>query len=378
MLEYLKKKHIFPYKILYIANDINSGGAENILFNILKNQNKNEVFLISLTKIGFYGKQLQENGYKVYSMGIKKDIFSLFKFVKLFFLIKKLKPNLVHTWLYHSNLIGGLLAKLLGVKRIYWSIHHDFEYSSIFSMIEMKILIIFSYFIPDKIVFCSAASYKNHITKGYKENCSKIITNGVSTSRFKPNINFKNQIRSRLNISEECLLLGNISRYHPLKDHELLLKSLSILNNYKINFKCILVGKGLDQNNLDLQYKLRNYDLLDKVILYGKSFEVEKLINAFDINILSSKKESFPMVLLESMSSGIPCISTNVGDAKQIIGNTGWVIEVSDHNALASCIFKIARNKDIIKLNSNIARKRVIDNFSLEKMISNYSNLYNY
>ena len=150
------------------------------------------------------------------------------------------------------------------------------------------------------------------------------------------------------------------------------------MNNYKIKFKCILVGNGLDPKNLDLQYKLRNYDLLDKVILYGKSFEVEKLYNAFDVNILSSKKESFPMVLLEGMSSGIPCISTNVGDAKQIIGNSGWVVEVSDHKALASCIFTIAKNKNILKKNSYIARKRVIDNFSLEKMISNYSNLYNY
>ena len=105
-------------KILHIAPDIGSGGAENILFNIVKSKEINDVFIISLTNIGYYGEKLNREGYKLYALNMKKNIFIFYKIFKLLFLIIRLKPKIVHTWLYHSNLIGGLIAKLLGVKNI--------------------------------------------------------------------------------------------------------------------------------------------------------------------------------------------------------------------------------------------------------------------
>ena len=154
---------------------------------------------------------------------------------------------IVHTWLYHANLIGGILAKLAGIKNIYWSIHHDYEYSSFLMMIEMKILSILSHIIPNKIIYCSFISEINHINNGYKKNCSIIIKNGVSTNKFKPNRIYRDQIRSKLKISDDCLLIGNISRYHPIKDHDNLLKAIYKFNKYNIELKVILIGEGLSK-----------------------------------------------------------------------------------------------------------------------------------
>ena len=135
-------------KILFVTNSLDTGGAENILFNLLKRSNKIEPFIIVLTSLGKYGKELKDNGYKVVDLNIKKDILSLFKILYLLFLIIKIKPIIVHTWLYHSNFLGGILAKIAGVKKIYWSIHHDYEYSNIFTRVEMKLLAFLSYLIP--------------------------------------------------------------------------------------------------------------------------------------------------------------------------------------------------------------------------------------
>ncbi len=307
---------------------------------------------------------------------MKKNIFIFFKVFKLLFIIIRLNPKIVHTWLYHSNLIGGILAWFLGIKKIYWSIHHDFEYSDFSRMIEMKILVLMSYFVPNKIIYCSEASKNNHIKNGYNKKHSQIIFNGVSTKDYKPNKPFRNEIRNNLNIGDDCFLIGNISRYHPLKDHDNLLKALFILDNYDINFKCILVGKGLSNENLDLLDKINSYKLKDKIILYGKSFKISKIINAFDLNILSSKKESSPLVLLEAMASGVPCISTDVGDARKIVSDTGWIVESSNHRALANCIIKIFDDKSIIKNKSSIAIQRVKDLYSIEKMKLNYKKIY--
>lgn len=363
-------------KILFISPDIDSGGAENVLFKIAKSNNKKDIVLISLTKTGFYGEKLKKDGYKIYSLNLKKNIFSIFKVFKLYFLINKFKPDIVHTWLYHGNLLGGIISKIAGVKKIYWSIHHDYEYSNLMMLIEMKLLILLSYFIPNKIIFCSSSSSANHIKKGYKESISQIIENGICTSKFKPNEYFRKKLRKKLNLEYNCLLLGNISRYHPIKDHDNLLKALSILNIEKIKFKCILVGEGLTNKNKQLLNKIKNLKLQDKVILHGKSFEINKIMASLDLHILCSKKEAFGMVLLEAMSSGVPCISTNVGEAKSIIGNEKWIIEASDSFSLALKIMDFLKEKMNIKDYLPLTRERILKNYSLEKMISSYRKLY--
>lgn len=374
MLNSPKKKS--KCKILFIAPDVDSGGAENILFNIVKMNNSKDVFIISLTKGGYYGEKLRKEGYKLYALNMKKNIFIFLKVFKLLFMIITLNPKIVHTWLYHSNLIGGILAWFVGIKKIYWSIHHDFEYSDFLTMIEMKILGLMSYFVPNKIIYCSEASKNNHIKNGYNKEYSQIILNGVSTKDYKPNKSFRNEIRNKLNIGDNCFLIGNISRYHPLKDHDNLLKALFILDKYDINFKCILVGKGLSIQNQDLVDKINSYQLMDKIILYGKSFKISKIINAFDLNILSSKKESSPLVLLESMASGVPCITTDVGDARKIVSDTGWIVEPSNHRALANCMINIFDDKSIIKNKSSLAIQRIKEFYSIEKMKLNYKKIY--
>ena len=159
MLNFPKKSKC---KILFIAPDVDSGGAENILFNIVKMNNSKDVFIISLTKGGYYGEKLRKEGYKLYALNMKKNIFIFFKVIKLLLLIYKLNPKVVHTSLYHANLIGGILGKVLG-KKTFWNIHHDFEYSNFFMMIEMKFLALISHFVPNRIIFCSSLSKSNHI-----------------------------------------------------------------------------------------------------------------------------------------------------------------------------------------------------------------------
>ena len=364
-------------KVLFILPGLDCGGAENIFSNIVLNMNKENIALISLTSYGFYGNKLRDQGYKIYSLNMRKNIYFIFKLIKLYKIIFELKPEIVHTWLYHANLIGGCIARSIGIKKIIWSIHHDYEEPNPFVFLEMKILILLSYFLPQKVLFCSLNSKLNHIKKGYKESNSIVIKNGVSLDLFKPNKKYRKEFRSRLKIKDKCLLIGNIARYHPIKDHDNLLEALFLLKSYKVEFKCILIGLGLSKDNILLAQKINRLDLNKEIILFGRNFEIHKIINAFDIKVLSSKKESFPICLLEAMASQIPCISTNVGDVKEIIGNTGWTIDVCDPLSLALKLKEISKKRDIINKKSLLARKRVKDKFSLAIMNQNYKKLYN-
>ncbi len=372
----VKKRSKNNKKILHIINSIDLGGAENIFFNLMKASNKENLVIISLTSQGVYGKYLKKNGFKIFELNLKRNIFSLFGFIRLINLIIRYKPQIVHTWMYHSNLIGGLAAKFTGIRKIYWSIHHDYEYSNLFIMIEMKILLFLSYFIPDKIIYCSKSSKANHDKNGYKKKDAIVIENGVSTNIFKPNNQLRKEIRNELKINSDCILLGNISRYHPIKDHDTLFKSLIKLKNYKVKFKCVLVGRGLSNKNIKLVKKISHYNLENEIILFGECLKVYNLINSFDLNILSSKSESFPLTLIEAMSCGIPCISTDVGESKKIIGNTGWIVKTENSEEIAKCIYKVYRKKTLLKEKSKLARDRVLNLFTLEKMHKKYRSLY--
>lgn len=376
MFNFLFRRKNFRTKLIFIAPDINSGGAENILFNVAKTFNKKDIVLISLTDIGFYGSKLKNCGYELYALEMKKNIFAIFKFLYLIIIIYKYKPLIVHTWLYRANLFGGVAAKIAGVKKIYWTIHHDFEYSNFLMMLEMKILILFSYFIPKKIIFGSDISKNNHILNGYSKDKSTIINNGVSTKIFKPNIKFRIDFRKALGIEEDCLLLGNIARYHPLKDHETLFRALQIVKNKGLKFKCILIGSGFTNKIKKIKERINYYELSQNLIIYGQTFKINEIINAFDINILTSKKECSPISLLESMSTGVPCISTNVGDASKLIMDAGWTVQISDFKSLAKLIKKIYLDKNIINIKSKKSRKRVEMFYRLEIMIEKYKALY--
>lgn len=375
MLKSFYKKNNYKFTYLHIINSLDIGGAEKVFFDITKS--KKNILIISLTKKGFYGKKLIKKGYKVISLNMKKNIFALLKVIKLIFIINRYNPKVVHTWMYHSNLIGGIAAKLSGTRKVYWSVHHDYEYSNFLTFCEMKILTFLSFFIPNKIIFCSKSSKDNHLKNGYNSRIFYIIENGVSLKKYKPNKELRNKIRNKLGINDKCLLIGNISRYHPIKDHDTLLKSLSVLKSDKnLLFKCVLIGNGLSKDNIKLLQKIKDLNLENNIILYGKSLEIYKLLNAFDLYILSSKSECFPLTLLEAMACGIPCISTNVGDAKEMIGDSGWIIEPEDFKSLAESINNIIKNKFLLNYKSQLGINRVKNFYSLEKMQSQYKELY--
>lgn len=364
-------------KVLHVINSTDIGGAENILFNVVKSQSNKEVLVVSLSKEGFIGRELIKKGYKVHYLNFTKNISVISKWIKFIFLIKKYNPEIVHSWLYHSNLIGGLTAKLMSVKEIFWSIHHDYEFSSKKMQLELKILGLMSHFIPNKVVYCSRSSKINHIKNGFSKGNTFIIENGICTNKFKKNFYFKKLFRKKLNIEKDVLIIGHIARYHPIKDHETLLKSLIILKSKRVKFKCILIGNGLNKENKDLAFKISKYKLQNQVILLGELNEVNKILNCFDINILSSKSECAPVTLIEAMATGIPSISTKVGDAQNILGNTGWIIKVGDSTELAKHIEKIYKNKNLLREKSKLALKRAKIFFSLELMLSKYKKLYN-
>ena len=369
-----KKKRI---RIVHIINGLKIGGAETILNKIVRSLDEFEHIIISLKCLGYYGDFLKDDGYEVYSLNLRNNPIILSKLFNLFLLLKRLKPDIVNTWLYHADLIGGVIAKVAGVKKIIWTIRHDYKASEIvfYKRIIIRMLGLLTNVIPYKIISNSKTAAQNHIEQGYKKSLISIINNGVCIKKFRPDKIIGSKYRLRLGISEKEFVIGMIARYHPIKDHDNLLRSLAIINSVGKNFKCILVGRGINESNKALTNKIQGLNLTNHIILLEESNSVNKIMNVLDIHVLSSRSECFPNVIIEAMSCGIPCISTKVGEVNNIIRNSGWIVEPINSNKLSEAIIESMESNRLHE-NGLLSRKIIESKYTVEIMISKYKAFY--
>ncbi len=367
-------------RIVHIITGLGDGGAEHTLFKICKYDNINKHIVISLKGPGKYFSLLNKLGIKVYCLNIK-----FFSFHKIFFLIKllsDLKPNVVQTWLVHADFLGGITARLAGIKNIIWNIRYsNFEIgkAKLTTILIIKILAKLSLFIPRSIIINSKRAKKIFTIEGYDKKKLKFIPNGFDLSILKPQKFQKISFKKKIRIKKLLPLIGNVARYDKKKDHLNLLNALSLIKEKNINFFCTLVGSNIDKKNFSLISEIKRLKLSNNVRLLGQNDNILQVMNGLDIFVQSSSYgEGFPNVVAESMACGTPCIVTDVGDAGLIIGKTGWVVPPNNPNNLAKAIEKALNEMRTKNWNKrrNKARLRIKENFNISKMLQSYNEVW--
>ena len=367
-------------KILHIISGLNDGGAESLLFNFLCHSKNNINFVISLKGKGKYGKMIEEKGIKIFYFNFSFNISLISNFIDLIKLIKKINPDVVQTWLYHADLLGGCAAYIANSKNIFWGIHHgslDKNINKFSTIFVSKINSYLSYFIPKKIIVCADSSKFLHIKNGFSQKKFITIPNGIDIKKFKRSSKKRAFFRNKINIKSDETLYGTVARFHPIKDHITLIKSIFRLKNAGYKFKYLLIGESINNKNKLLNELIKKYGLEEIIILIEKEENISLVMNAIDLHVLSSKSEALPMVILEAMGCGTPCISTNVGDVKNLIFDKNLVVETSNQLELfnAMRIFSDLDQKNKKKLSISV-EKHIKENYSLENMTAKYLNLY--
>ncbi|AKX53999.1 glycosyltransferase family 4 protein [Thiopseudomonas alkaliphila] len=369
-------------KIVHIITGLNNGGAEGVLYRLCKRDKKHKHSVISLRDMGKYGPLLQSEGVEVYCLNMPQGRVTFSGLQQLYNLLKSTKPDVVQTWMYHADLIGGVIARLAGFKNIFWNIRNSVlekGKSKRSTILISKLCSWISPFVPKHIICCANKALEVHAEKGYQRKKMVVIGNGYELDKFTPNPQLALDTRNELMLNENVALLGMVGRYDPLKDHANLLIALSQLK-HQFDFKCLLVGKDLSAANRELIQIIEKQGLQSHVVLLEQRNDIPAIMNALDLHILSSSSEAFPNVIAEAMACGTPCVSTDVGDAALIVGEAGWVVSARDSRQLALAIAQaLALKKDSSKwvaLQSQ-ARNRILENFGIETMISKYHNVWN-
>ena len=164
-----------------------------------------------------------------------------------------MKPDIVQTWLVHADMIGGIAAKLVGIKRIIWNIRYsNFKIGKVknLTIILLKFLPILSFWIPQLIIIVSKNSKKIYKDKGYDFKKLKFIPNGYDLSILKPDKVQKKNFYKKIKVKKNIPIIGNVARYDPKKDHSSLIRALSIIRSKKISFVCYLFGSDVNRKNI--------------------------------------------------------------------------------------------------------------------------------
>lgn len=363
--------------VLHIITGLRDGGAEAVLYRLCTQDLGNRHHVMSLGDGGKYGTLLAEAGIPVTCLNMPSGRVTYAGMRKMWRTMRDIRPSVVQTWMYHANLLGGIVARLSGQRNICWGIRHSTLHSGQVSrsaILAARISAQLSGWIPRLIICCAEEARRAHVAMGYDPARVVVIPNGFNFSRFQPDVTAGEALRAEVGIAPSHRVIGFVARCHPLKDHANLLQALVLLRDCAVRPICLLVGSGMDRHNTELTDLIDGLGLTDQVRLLGPRGDIPAVMNALDLHVMSSMGEGFPNVLAEAMACGTPCVSTDVGDAAEILGGTGRIVPPRDPAALAEAISYMLSEREgpAWPDRQEAAHQHITVNFSMDLMLDSY------
>lgn len=370
-------------KIVHVITGLQDGGAEAVLYRVCMNARNNEHCVVSLMDEGKYGSLLRDAGVEVLTLGLSRGRLSLKALWRLWRFLRMKKADVVQTWMYHADFVGGLIARFAGNKAVVWGIRNSVlepGKSARTTIWVAKACAVLSHWIPARIVVCAEAAWNVHAEMGYKTDIMRFVPNGYDVSSFAPNEEAHAKLRKEWGGGSKVPLLGMVARFDFQKDHHNLLQALGYLEQQGEAFRCVFVGTGMSTENKLLMDLIERFGVRERTVLLGRRTDIAAVMNALDVHVLSSSAEAFPNVVAEAMACGTPCVTTDVGDAAVIVGGTGWVVPPRSPENLAAALcaalteWRMSKNSWCER--QDAARQRIVDNFSLDRMIADYESVW--
>ncbi len=363
-------------EVVLFIRSLDVGGAERQLVALAKGLHSRGVPLRVLTFYpgGALLPELLAAGVPVEDLG-KRSRWDVVPFLwRLYRRLRALRPKVLYSWLTTANTLAAVVGRMARVPRILWGVrasNMDFHRYDWFTRVEFLLTCLTARF-ADQIVCNSEAGKAFHIARGYPEGKITVIENGIDTERFRFDPEGRAHLRREWGIHENEFLIGLIARLDPMKDHETFLRAAALLAKERGDVRFICVGDGPVFYRARLQALAAELGIQDRVLWAGARQDLPVVYSAIDLASSSSYGEGFSNAIAEAMSCERPCVATNAGDSARIIGDTGSVVQPRDPAALARAWHEmLALPREGRLCLGERARKRIVQAFSLERMVEN-------
>ena len=368
-------------KILNIINSLEVGGAEIMLQKILINTDdtKFKHIIVTLKSKKKLLNDFKSKNIEIHSLKINNFVNFLKSFKSLLEIVKNINPDYILTWLHPSDFYGLFIKFMYPEVTLIWNIRCSkliYPIVDFKNILLVKILSKLSKY-PDLIISNSFSGIKEHLRLGYKPKEIKVIPNGFDMKIYSSNNSFRKLNRRKFTLNQNDFVIGFVGKYNRIKGIEKFILTANIALKKFSNWKFVLMGRDLTYENNELVNQLKKYKILKNFRLLGERQDVNKILCSFDILSLTSSSEGFPNVIGEAMSCGVPCVSTDVGDCKLIIDETGIISKNHKPQHIFNdwlSIYKMLKN-DSSKLKKS-ARARIKKYYEINFIIKQYEKLF--
>ena len=362
--------------ILFLIDKLVPAGTQTNLLQIVKrlDRAKFNPHVIALMEGGDLLEEFQAAGVNPIILKVKK-VYNFRGLKALSFLRKYMREqeiDIVQTHFLHADILGTIAAKMAGVPKIITTRRDEGFWRGKRQVAANRFMNRFA----DRILANSEA-VKEAVILNENANSRKVdvIYNGVDLNRFFPSEELRKETRESLGIRDGEIVMGMIANMrHEVKGHKILIKALPLV--HVPNLKVILIGDGSMRGTFE-RYAIR-LKVRDKLLFLGARRDINALINACDIICAPSLSEGFSNTILEAMAAGKVVIASNVGGNPEMVtdGETGALVRPRHYEALAQGIEEVLAEPSALPKIGEAARRRVENDFSIEKMVHDYEAYY--
>ncbi|NOT35686.1 MAG: glycosyltransferase, partial [Candidatus Eisenbacteria bacterium] len=322
-------------RVLYVVNNFVAGGAERHLLELWSRLDRDrfELAIACFERRGQFTVAVGALGWPVHDLGMSSRIYGPSGWrglLRLVNLVRDWRPDVIHGYLFGPNLFAALAGRLCGVRAVVVSKRNMDEFETPRQVAVQRL----AHRLATHVVAVSRAVGESSVALGVARERVTVIPNGVDVDRFGNGA----IERSALGLKGVAPVIGSVGCLAVRKDQGMLLEALALLTREGQPFEAVLIGDGPERERLERQAHTLGLD--DRVHFLGERPDVERLLPALDVFVLSSREEGIPNALLEAMAAGRASIATAVGGTPEVMqdGRTGWLVPARDPAALARAL----------------------------------------
>ena len=359
-------------RILHIIPTLDRYGAEKQLVQLATRlpREEFEVHVCVLTRDGPLRGELDAARVPVTVIG-KRLKFDPLAYWRLKACVRRVAPDLVHTWLFAANAYGRRAALACGVQHLIASERCVDPWKAGYELAVDRYLARRT----GRIVANSAGVRDFYVERGLPAEKFTVIANGVAPPAIERPAS-RAELLAELGLPTGARLVGVVARLWPQKQIKDLIWAMELLRRVHDDIHLLIVGDGPQRWRLTRYRDLVQID--KKVHFLGQRNDVPRLMQHFDVLCLSSQYEGQSNAVMEAMALGIPIVASDIPGNRDLVvpEQTGYLVPVGDRAGFARHVLRLVNDPELAARLGEAGRRRVAEHFTVENMVAAYAGLY--
>ena len=362
-------------RILFLSTSMGMGGADSQLLSAAQELRSrgHEVLIVSLTPLGPMGLQARSAGLPTESLDMRRGFPDPRGLWRLARLVRKWRPDVVHSHMVHANLMARVLRLVAPVPALVSTIHNIDEGGRL-RMAAYRL----TNGLVDHMTIVSQAAFDRFVAEGIvPKEILRVVPNGVDTSRYRSLSPLAGEsMRRSLGIGREFVWLA-VGRFEIAKDYPNMLRAFAKVRKHQPQALLLLVGRGSLQ--AETEALARDLGLGGGVRFLGVRSDVPEVMSGADGYVMSSAWEGMPMVLLEAAAAALPIVATEVGGNREVVRDegTGFLVPPGDPEALGLAMLRLSRlSEPERRAMGERGREHIRAHYDLARVAERWEDLY--